>query len=186
MSRNHFRYGMLYLQARIHFKKIKSARGVYKKFDRASIRIPSFARETQGGFAHRAPQFGRDERRWRLLDHFLVPPLDRALALAEINGVAVFIGKNLYFDMARAIQIAFEIDAAVTEGMEGFRRSVAPRGGHLVRHGNKPHAFPAASGHRFQQHRVAKFACNAFSVSKILDWILHAGHHGNAGPRGEL
>src|SRR6185503_19221571 len=44
---------------------------------------------------------GVQQRRRRLLDDFLVAALDRALALAEINHIAVLVAKHLNFDMAR-------------------------------------------------------------------------------------
>ena len=42
--------------------------------------------------------------------------MNRALALSEMNDVAVAIAEYLDLDMSRALDISFEIDAAVLEG----------------------------------------------------------------------
>jgi len=39
-------------------------------------------------------------RRGRFLHQFLVPPLDAALALAEVNHFAVLVAQHLKFDVA--------------------------------------------------------------------------------------
>ena len=109
---DHFRDGMLHLKARIHFEKIEIARGIHQKLDRPRVRVARFARQFHGGFAHGAAQFGRHDRGRRFLDDFLVPALDRAFALAEIHDVAVRVAEYLNFDVARPLEIPFEIDAA--------------------------------------------------------------------------
>src|SRR5690606_28468013 len=40
-----------------------------------------------------------EQRRWRLLDDFLVAALDRAFALAEMNDIAVLVPQHLNFDV---------------------------------------------------------------------------------------
>ena len=45
-----------------------------------------------------------------------MPALQRALALAEIDDVPMFICQNLYFDVARVEDRLFDIDLAVAEG----------------------------------------------------------------------
>ena len=49
----------------------------------------------------RAPLVG-EQRRRRLLDDLLVPPLQAALALAEVHDVAVRVGEDLDLDVPRA------------------------------------------------------------------------------------
>ena len=66
----------------------------------------------------RLARSGRRTRR-RLLDHFLMATLQRTVALIEVNGVAVPVGKDLHFDVARGRHIFFDQYAVVAEG--GFR-----------------------------------------------------------------
>src|SRR2546429_5853237 len=48
--------------------------------------------------------------------HFLVPPLHRAFALAQRNHAAARVGQYLDFDVPRALQIFFEIQALIAKG----------------------------------------------------------------------
>ena len=79
------------------------------------------ARRFHGGFAHRAPHSVIHDRRRRFLDHFLVPPLHRTLALSEINHVPVVVAEHLNLDMPRPRQIFFEIKRPSPKAFCGFR-----------------------------------------------------------------
>ena len=68
-------------------------------------------------------QLGVERRRRRLLEHLLVAPLHRALALAERERRAVRVGEQLDLDVARPLEVALEEDAVVAEA--GLR--LAPR-----------------------------------------------------------
>ena len=46
--------------------------------------------------------------------------LKRAVALAEMYGAALAVAENLNFDVARPLQIFFEIKRVVAEGRLGF------------------------------------------------------------------
>ncbi len=46
--------------------------------------------------------------------------LHRALAFAEVNQVAVVIAEDLDFDMMRALDQLFDVNAAVAEGAQSF------------------------------------------------------------------
>src|SRR5581483_1410546 len=54
-------------------------------------------------------------RRRRLLDQLLVAALKRAVALAEVDHVAVLVGKHLDLDVPRIRQVALEIYGRVRE-----------------------------------------------------------------------
>ena len=68
--------------------------------------------------AHRLAHFGRDERRRRFLDHFLVAALDRAFALAEVEDVAVLVAEHLDLDVARRLDELLDEHAVVAEAGE--------------------------------------------------------------------
>ena len=59
---------------------------------------------------------GVEPRRRRLLDDLLVAPLDRAVALEEVDDVAVGVAEHLHLDMARPFEIALDQHAVVAEG----------------------------------------------------------------------
>ena len=55
-------------------------------------------------------------------------PLDRALALEEVDDVAVGVGEDLHFDVARPLDEPLDVQRAVAERRGGL----APRGLHRV------------------------------------------------------
>ena len=71
---------------------------------------------------------GIERGRGAFLQHLLVAALQRAIALAEMDGVAPAVAEHLDFDVARPLQIFFQIDRVVAEGGLGFAsaRSKAP------------------------------------------------------------
>ena len=51
----------------------------------------------------------------RLLDQLLVAPLGRAVALAQVDDVAVAVAEDLDLDMARALDELLDVERAVAE-----------------------------------------------------------------------
>ena len=49
-----------------------------------------------------------------------MPALHRALALEQMHDVAVSVGEDLHFDVARAIDQALDVQRAVAERRQGF------------------------------------------------------------------
>ena len=58
--------------------------------------------------------------RRRLLDQLLVAALDRAVALAEVDHVAVLVAQDLDLDVARPLDELLEVDARVAERGRGL------------------------------------------------------------------
>ena len=98
---------MLHLQARVHFQKIEIEMGIYEEFDCAGIHVTSGARQADGRIAHFLAQVGRDNRRRRFLDDFLMAALNGTLSFAERHHSAVRVRKNLNLHVARTLQIFF-------------------------------------------------------------------------------
>ena len=72
-----------------------------QELDRAGADVAHRLREPDRGAAHALAQLRVHGRRGRFLDQFLVAPLHRAVALAEVDAVAVLVGEHLHFDVAR-------------------------------------------------------------------------------------
>ena len=70
--------------------------------------------------AHLAAHLLGQRRRRRLLDQLLVPALDRALALAEVDDVAVVIAEDLELDVARRLDVLLDVDVADAERRLGL------------------------------------------------------------------
>ena len=138
--------GMLDLQTRVHFHEIEFAGSIQQEFQRAGALVAKRFDRRDRNVAHPRPQFRRDRRRRRFLDQLLMPPLHRAIALAEMNGIAEGVAEHLDLDMAGIDNRALQDHGGVAE--RGFRlgaraaQGIGKRGG--VR--DQPHAASAAAG----------------------------------------
>ena len=76
---------VLDLQPGVHLDEAEVARRVEQELDRAGAAVADRARDRDRDLAHAPAQRRRDRRRGRFLDQLLVPPLHRAVALAEVD-----------------------------------------------------------------------------------------------------
>ena len=109
-----------------------------------------------------------------------MPALQRAVALAEMHGVAVAVAEHLDFDVARALEIFFEVDCVVAEGGLGFRARGRQRIGSSARVARDLHAAPAAAGGGLDQHRIADLVGDLGGFRVVGDAAFRARHHRNA------
>src|SRR5438876_9296266 len=145
---------MLDLQPGIHLDEEELAI-LEEELKRSGAAITKLAhgvrRDTAEMFALLCVERGRR----RLLQKLLVGSLQRAIALAEVDGTTVSIGKDLHLDVARTRQIALEIDGIVAE----IRLRL------VLRHGQELpqiavvagdlHAASAAAAGRLDEYRIA-------------------------------
>ena len=107
-------------------------------------------------------------------------PLQRAIALAEMDRAAAAVAEHLDFDVARLLQIFFQIDRGVAERRFGLVGSGRERQHQIVGGLRDLHAASAAAGGRLDQHRKADRLCDRHRVVVGTDGAVGAGHHGNA------
>src|SRR5262245_29149326 len=112
---DHLGHGMLNLQPRVHFDE-KELAALVEEFDRADAAIAQFPHRLGYGFADPDALALIERGRERLLPKLLMAALQRTIALAEMDGVARAVAKNLQLNMARMAEIFFEIDGGVAEG----------------------------------------------------------------------
>jgi len=84
--------------------------------------VPALWYFTRLGQRHRLLAHGlaggvADEGRWRLFDHLLVAALDGALALVQVDHVAVRVAEHLDLDVARLLDKLLDEDAVVAEAV---------------------------------------------------------------------
>ncbi len=124
---DHLGHRMLDLDARVHLDEIELA-VLVEEFDGADAEIFELAHRLRDRLAD-AVAGGEVERgRGAFLPDLLVAALQRAVALAEMDGAAVAVAEHLDFDVARLCEIFLEIDRVVAEG--GLR--LGARGGERV------------------------------------------------------
>src|SRR6185369_3129308 len=120
-SRRELRHRMLDLQTRVHLQKVEIVSRIgNEKLDRARARVVHRASDLNRGFTHAMAQIRIVDRRRTLFDHFLMATLNRTLALAEMDHVAIFVAEYLYLNMPRALDCFFQIQRRVTESRGRF------------------------------------------------------------------
>ena len=141
------------------------------------------ARRGHRCLGHARAQGRRQRGRRAFLDHLLVPTLRRAVALEQVDHVAVIVGKNLDLDVARVRDQPFDVQRAVVEG----GRRLAPR--RLDRAVDRcgvvdlAHALAAAAGRRLDQRGQADALDRLPDAAVRLIVRGLAGHHRHAGRR---
>ena len=149
---------MFHLQTAIHLHEVEPAVRGEQEFEGARTDIAD-----RRGPAHRRRadplgQFGGQARRGRLFHELLVPALQRAVPQAQMHHAAVGIGQDLRLDVPRRVQIAFHVEAAVTDDGRGAGSGLLPGRGEFGGVAHDPHAPAAAARDRLDDHRVADLA----------------------------
>ena len=107
-------------------------------------------------------------RRGGALDHFLIAPLQRAVAFKQMDDLAMQVAKNLHLDMACAVDKFLEKHLVVAEG----RVRLAPPGGDLFQEvvffADQPHPAPAAAPAGLEHDRVAHLGGKALNLTSSL------------------
>ena len=104
-----------------------------------------------------------------------MPALDRAVALAQVDAVAVAIHRDLDLDVAVLVEPLLEIERVVPEG--GLRLGPADAHGRfeLAAGPDHPHALAAAPGRGLDQDRVADPLGLVERVHLVAEHPLRAG-----------
>ena len=146
-----FGHRVLDLQARVHFQEVVVVLRIDDELDRARAPVAHGQRGSHGVCAHLRAHLRRDHGGGRFLDHLLAAALRRAVALAQVHGVAVRIGEHLDLDVAAVVDQALQHQRAVAKGAGGFAPGALDGGLQLVVVPYQAHAAPAAARHGFDQ-----------------------------------
>ena len=147
---------MFDLEAGVHLDEMEGAAALIdQELGRARAGIADGARQPDRRRAHfRAQRVGEAGRR-RFLDHLLVPALDRAVPVEQMQHRAVHVRQHLHLHMPGPGDVALQQQRAVTEGRSGFAFGGSQRGRQVFRPLDDAHAAAAAAGRGLDQHRVA-------------------------------
>ena len=177
---------MLDLQPRVHLEEVEPAIGAHDEFHRAGRLVVHRLGERHRLLAHRLAGGVVEERRRRLLDHLLVAALDRALALPQVDDVAVRIAQHLDLDVARLLDEFLDEDAIVAEARLGLRLARGEALARLlvvVRHAQ---ALAAAAGGGLDHHRIADVLRDLHRRVDVGDHVGVAGDRAHLGKCREL
>ena len=178
---NQLGYGVFHLHAGVHFDEEKLAVFI-QKFKRAGAAVADAFAGGHAGFADFLALFGGDAGCGCFFDYFLVAALHGAVALAQINGVAVLVGQHLHFHVARALQEAFHIHHRIAEGGFGFGLGHFHGLNQVFAFFHHAHTAPAAAAGSFDDHGIAH------AIGGLQDFVgvvgkraVRTGHTGHAG-----
>ena len=97
-----------------------------------------------------------------LLDQLLMAALHRAVALPQMDDVAVLVGQDLHFDVPRMLDVFLQVDRCRCRRPPRLRPGPAARPAFSARSfSGHAHAAAAAAGRRLDQHRKADLAAPA-------------------------
>ena len=91
-----------------------------EELDGARAVVAGLLADRLGGVVDRRPLLVGQERRGRLLDELLEPPLQRAVPGADDDDVAVGVGEHLRLDVARLVQVALDEALPAAERGDGL------------------------------------------------------------------
>ncbi|MNN28293.1 hypothetical protein D3C81_1418570 [compost metagenome] len=120
-ARDALRDRVLDLQPGVHLHEpdavgLQPVRGVGDELDGPRALIVHGLGGADGGGGDGFARGGVHARRGRLLDHLLVAALQRAVALVQVDDIAVAVAEDLHLDVTRTGDVALDQDARIAEG----------------------------------------------------------------------
>ena len=170
---------MFHLDPGVHLDKIELAIPVQDKFDGAGTGIPDRLRGLYRGLRHRGSlALGKAPRR-RLLNHLLVAPLQRAVALTELDHVALGVPEDLEFDVPRGGDQLFQIEGIITERRGRLRPCFLKGALDLIRGKGSPHPAAASARGGLDEHRITDPRRNLRCLRRVPDQAVGSRNHRN-------
>ena len=170
---------MLDLQARIHLDEVELA-VLVEELDRAGAAVLDLAHGLGDRLADLLARISVERGRGGFLQDLLVAPLQRAVALAEVDGVALAVAEDLDLDVARRGQILLDVDGIVAEGGLGFGARGGESEPQIGGRVGDLHAAAAAAGGRLDQHGETHGLGDLHRLGLAGDGAVGARHYGNA------
>ena len=146
---------VLDLDPAVDLDEVGVALAVDEELERAHVLVAGRDDGADGAFGELGPGGDVERRRRRLLEDLLVPALDRAVALADVDAVAEAVDRHLDLDVAVLVEPPLEVERVVAE--RGLRLGAADleRRFELARRADHAHALAAAARGGLDEHRVA-------------------------------
>ena len=142
--------GVLYLDAGVHLDEVVVAVPVHQELHGAGVDVAHVLGDLYGvgvelvqGVPGDAP--GRGE-----LHHLLVPALEGAVTLPQVDHIAVLVAQDLHLDVLGLHQVLLDKNVVVAEGLPGLALDQLEGGFDLLRGVAAAHAPAAAAGGRLE------------------------------------
>ena len=111
-ARDHLAHRVLDLDPRVHLHEGEVPVVVEQELHGAGARVADRQRARDGLLADVLAHLRRQVRGRRLLDQLLMAPLHRAVALPEVDAVAVRVADELHLGVARRLEVPLDVDGA--------------------------------------------------------------------------
>src|SRR5687768_13950423 len=174
----HLGDGVLHLDAGVHLHEVERSVLVEQHLDRAGADVVDRLRAGDRRIAHPLAQIGRHRRAWRLLDELLMPPLHRAVTLAEVDHPAELVAEDLELDVSRPHEVLLDVDVAVAERRQRLAARERERPLELVGVLGDAHPLPAPARRGLDDHREAD---RSGELERLLDVFHRTGRTGDDG-----
>ena len=147
--------GVLDLEAGVHLEEERLVGGVRvdDELDGAGAHVVHRPRRLDRDLPELLALGGGEGGARRLLDHLLVAALEGALALPQVDDMAMGVGEDLHLEVAGRGDPALEEEGVVAEGPGGLAPRGLERGGQLGEVLHAVHALPASAGGGLDQQR---------------------------------
>ncbi len=152
------RDGMLDLEPRVHLEEVEVPQGpgrVGDELDRSRPLVARGERRVGRRLRHGRAGLLRQAGRRALLDHLLVAPLQRAVALEQVDAVPMAVGEHLHLDVARRGHVLLDQHPSVAEGALGLAARALESRLELDVGVDPAHAPPASARDRLDEDGIA-------------------------------
>ncbi len=170
---------MLDLEPGIHLDEVELA-VLIEELDRAGARIFELAHGGGADFADFGALIGGNGRGVGFFPDLLVAPLQRTVAGAQVNRIALAVAHHLHFDVPGLGEVLLHIDGVVGEGGLGLRAGGRPGVEQVELAVRDLHAAPAAAGSGLDEDGIADLGGRALGLGFGRDLAPGAGDHGDA------
>src|SRR5262249_41998492 len=134
---------------------------------------------------HAGANLRADRRRGGLLEDLLMPALDRAFALAQVDDASVLVRNDLDLDVARLANVLFDVDRGVAEGGAGGVPRTLDCGTEVSLLLDNLHADTAAASGRLDDDRVADLPRHPRGLDRVVESFAAPPHrHAMGGSQG--
>ncbi|MPN33990.1 hypothetical protein SDC9_181482 [bioreactor metagenome] len=176
---------MLHLNAGVHLNEVVMPFPVHQKFQRSRVGIAHPLGNFHRVVIQRPAHLLRYGEGGGELHHLLIPPLERAVPLVEMDHVSMLVAQHLNLNVLGLNQELFHEDVVVAECLFGLGLHEVVVDAHFL-HGVAPtHTAPAASGGGLENHRKAKLHGELLGCLPVRNRVLGAGRGGHAALNGQ-
>ena len=150
---------VLHLDARVHLDEEPLVPlEIVQELHRARIVVADLTGQARGRVAEFLDHVLGQPERWGHLDHLLVAALHRAVALEEMDDVAVAVAEHLHLDVLGARDVLLQEDRRVAEGALGLALGLVEQTGQFRLLLDHSHATATAPESRLDDEREPDLA----------------------------